>query len=275
MTFSMRKTFLVIILGFAGFCSSVAQEAFLSLGAAYGAGVRGVIHPMFEQSSIVGNNITVTAKKLNLGSGFNYRADFRYYFDEYFGIGVQGTLMRGDWQYFSSDRKIVFVQHTTQGVRSNGFALAAAFHARLGENSVIPYFSLFPGFYAGTLDLVDTVSYSEQVKTSVWKYTSLNSFFLSAAAGIDISINDELKIFLEAEAQNITVAPKRANLLFLNGSDELQDVPMSEKVIVFMDKITTDYTQVPDETQPKRELKPYFPLDNYQIRIGIRILLTD
>lgn len=250
-----------------------AQQGYFGFSAAYTNATGGILHHMFEQSLIDDNTVTVTARRLKLGTGLNYRGDFRYYFDEYFGLGLQGTLVRGSWQTFHSERKIVYVQRTTRSARARGFAVSAALHARLGENTVTPYISLLPGFFFGSLDLVDTVSYAEQVKTSVWEYQSLNSFFCNIAAGVDFAVKKELVLFLDMEIQNLTVAPVRADLRFLDGSNKLELLKPGEKVIIFSDQISSDYSQIPDENQPKKEIRPYFPLNNFQIRVGFRFVL--
>lgn len=267
------KCFLIAVLFLCSGFMSRAQQAQITLGTAYGFGINGVTYGMFEQSKIDGNDIHTTAKRLTLGSGFNYRGDIRYYFNEYIGIGLQGTLFRGSWQTFTSDRKIVFVQHTIQNVRARGFMLAAAFHARADASRVIPYVSLLPGFFFGTLDMMDTISYSGQQTTSRWEYNDLNAFYVSFATGVDFVLNKELNMFVEAEFQNLTVAPKSARLLIRNGSDDLEGIPISEQRMVFLDEIKTDYTQNPDDNLPKKMLKIYFPLDSFQIRLGFRLVL--
>jgi hypothetical protein len=267
------KCFLIAVLFLCSGFLSRAQQAQITLGTAYGFGTNGVTYGMFEQSKIVGNDIHMTAKRLTLGSGFNYRGDLRYFFNEYIGIGLQGTLYRGKWQTFTSDRKIVFVQHTIQDVRARGFMFAAAFHARADAATVIPYVSIIPGFFFGTLDLMDTISYSGQVQTSTWEYNDLSSFYVSFATGVDVVLNKELNFFMEAEFQNLTVAPKSARLLIRNGSDELDGISVSDQRMVFLDEIKTDYTQVPDDNLPRKMLKIYFPLDSFQIRLGFRLVL--
>ncbi|MFO7722026.1 MAG: hypothetical protein R6V49_02280 [Bacteroidales bacterium] len=250
-----------------------AQQAYFSLGAAHCFGNGGIVHQMFEQSTISGDEISLTAKRLTLGHGNNYRGDLRFYPDDYFGIGIQGTIFRGSWQHFSSERKIVYVQRTGRSVRARGFSIALGIHGKLGDETLMPYISLFPGFFLGTLDLMDTVSYAGLITTSRWEYQNLNSFFCNVAAGIDIVITRELVAFVELEYQSMTIAPDRGVLLIRDGNNKLEDIPVNEKVIVFRDQITNDYTQVPDETKPRQDLKPYFPLDNFQIRIGLRLPL--
>lgn len=263
---------LFVVLALAG-SSAFAQYGYISLGAAFGFGRGGIMHQMFEESSIQGNEITVQAKRLTLGSGFNYRADFRFFPGEHLGIGIQGTLFRGERQHFSSERKIVFIQTTDRSVRARGFSVAAGLHLRMGEERLLPYISLFPGYFLGTLDLLDTVSYYGQVTTSQWEYQSLNSLFCNVAAGLDIMITKELVGFVEFEYQSMTIAPEQARLVVRNGSDDLEHIVMSEKVIMFMDQVTSDYTQVPDDSKPRKDLRPYFPLDSFQVRIGVRVSL--
>ncbi|MDT8308132.1 MAG: hypothetical protein RQ866_01285 [Bacteroidales bacterium] len=269
----MRNIIVIVIFISLYTFSLSAQPGYFSIAASYGFGINGITHSKFEQSAIDGNKITVTAKRLTLGSGFNYRADFRYFINEYIGLGIQGTLTRGSWQYFSSERKIVFIQYTDQCVRARGLTLAAALHIRAAEQRVMPYFSVFTGYFTGTMDVVDTVRYCEQGTTSQWEYSSLNSFCLSFAAGMDVVLNEELNLFFEMELQNMTVAPQRARLIKKNGSDQMDDIPVIEKEIVFIDEISSDYSQQPNSDLPQKELTPYFPLDSFQIRVGLRIVI--
>lgn len=266
----MNKQILILIILIFQCVVADAQQGYLSFSAARGLNTGGIIHPMFEQSVIDDYTVTVAAKQLKLGNSWNYRGDFRYFTDDYFGFGIQATLMRGSWQTFHSERKIIFIQRTTRSVRARGFSVAGALHGRIGDNAVMPYISVLPGYFFGTLDLIDTVTYSDQIKTSVWEYESLNSFFCNVAAGLDFAVKRELVLFVDFELQTLTVSPQRAYLKFLDGSNKLEKINPSEKVIVFVDQITSDYTQVPDENQPKREIRPYFPLNNFQIRVGFR-----
>lgn len=249
---------------------SLAQQNIITMAPSMAFGTNGIVHNMFEQSSIDGSNVTIDAKRLVLGAGFNYRVDFRYFFDDYFGIGFQGTMIRGSWQHFGSERKIVYIQYTKRSARVNGFSFAAGIHGRMGDQNVMPYVSLFLGFFVGTMDLVDTIRYFEQETSSRWKYTSLISPYLGMAAGVDIVMSEHWNLFVEAEIQNLTVAPKRGYLMVKDGLDQLEDITVNEKEIVFLDKMTSDYTQIPNDKLPQRELRPYFPLDNFQLRMGIR-----
>jgi hypothetical protein len=250
-----------------------AQQAFFSLGAAHCFGNGGIVHQMFEESYIDGNVISMKAKKLELGNGNSYRGDFRFFPDEYFGLGLQGTIFQGSWQHFTSERKIVYVQRTVRSVRTRGFSLAVGLHGKLGDETVVPYFSLFPGFFLGTMDLLDTVSYSGLQTSSRWEYQNLRSFFCNVAAGIDITITRELVAFVEMEYQSMSVAPDKGVLMVRDGSDKLQDLPINEKVILFKDQISYDYTKIPDETKPRLDLRPWFPVNSFQIRVGVQLPL--
>lgn len=250
-----------------------AQQSYATLSTGYGIGTGGIVHQMFEQSTISGNNLIVEGKKLTLGQGMYYRGDIRAFFNEYVGAGVQFTLHRGFWQHFHSDRKIVYIQTVRRGARVRGFSFAGSLHVRAGDYNVVPYLSISPGFFRGTMDVMDTVSYSGMVTTSQWEYENMNSLFVNFSSGIDMFINKELNVFIEFEFQNMTVAPQQARLIRRNGDKDLDEIPVSEKVIQFPDKITTDYTQMPDDNKPKQELKPYFPIDHFQIRLGVRVVL--
>ncbi len=251
-----------------------AQQGYASLSAGYGFGVHGIEHPMFEESSISGNLISVVSKPLTLGAGYRYRGDFRFYFNDYIGIGLGGELMRGDWNHYHYERKIVYVQTTSRSARVRGGSLMVSLHAKTGEGRVQPYASFSPGLFFGELDLVDTMRYEDKVNTSTWLYSPLRKLHLTYAAGLDIHATDELLFFLEFQVQHFTVSPDRAKLIIKDGSDYLEDIPNSEKHKIFLDKIITDYTQVPDETLPLQQLRTWFPMDNFQIRLGIRILLS-
>jgi hypothetical protein len=264
---------LMLLLSALVFPIAKAQQAYFSLGAAHCFGSGGIVHHMFEESSINGNVITINAKRLTLGAGNNYRGDLRFFPDDYFGIGVQGTIFTGSWQNFSSERKIIYVQRTGRSVRARGFSMAVGIHGKLGDETLMPYISIFPGFFRGSLDLMDTVSYSGLLTTSRWEYQNLSSFFCNVAAGLDIVISKELVAFIEMEYQSMTIAPEKAVLLIRDGNNKLEDLPVSEKVILFKDNITNDYTQVPDENKPRQDLRPYFPFNNFQIRVGLRLPL--
>lgn len=250
------------------------QNSYIDLGAAFSFGINGTVHHLFEQSWISGTKVTVENKKLLLGNSYNFRAGFRHYFNEYIGIGFYGNIIRGNWQNFSSERKIVYVQHKSQSVRCNGFSLAAAFHITTGDYQVNPYFSIMPGFFSGSLDLHDTILYSGMLTTSTWKYKGLNSLFLAFSAGLNIEISKSITLYLECEHRSLTAAPKNGFLISKNGNYDLDEIPIREKRILFVDKLTTDYTQVEDENKPSNVLKPFFPLDNFQLRIGFKIDLS-
>jgi hypothetical protein len=250
-----------------------AQESYFSLGVAAATGVNGITHPMFEESSINGTVVTTTAKTLTLGSGFNYRGEFSYFFNEHIGIGLQGSLIRGRAQQFASERKIVYVQYLKQSVRCNGFSIAAALHARVHNPYVSPFFSVIPGFFSGYLEIHDTVIYHESTTTSLWKYTGMGSAFVSFATGADFHLSDRIHLSLQVEYKTLTVAPSGGRLILRNGSDDLEQIPVREKRILFVDQYESDYTQIPDNNLPAKVLKPYFPIDNLQLRIGIRVKL--
>ncbi|HRZ41151.1 MAG TPA: hypothetical protein P5228_00435 [Bacteroidales bacterium] len=252
-----------------------AQQSFASLSAGYAFGIHGIQHPLFEESSISGNTITTQAKALALGGGYRYRGDIRFYFNDYIGIGLGGDIFRGKWNEFHSERKIVYVQTTSRRACVNGFTLMASLHVRTGEGMVQPYASVSPSFFMGKMTLIDTVRYEEQLKTATWEYTPLRKLHMTYAAGLDLYATEELLFFLECQVQHFSVSPDRATLLVRDGSDDLEDVPNSEKLTVFQDKISIDYTQVPDDNLPRKEIRTWFPLDNFQIRLGLRILLQD
>ncbi len=270
----MKHVILINAFLFVACLRLAAQQAYFSISASWCKGTNGVTHSMFEQSRMEGNQVTMSSKRLYLGEGFNYRADFRYFFNDNIGIGLQGTLVRGKWQKFHSEKKIVYIQHKSQSCRANGVSVAAALHVRANENILMPYFSLSPGLFTGNIYLVDTVSYPNQITTSTWKYPSLISWHINFAAGVDIMLNEELCLFLETEFQNMTLSPTRAKLLMYNGSTELENLPVGEKEVHFLDEVSTDNTQQPDKSLPQQSLRPYFPLNNFQIRLGFRILLT-
>ncbi len=249
-----------------------AQETSLSFGAARSFGINGVTHPLFEQSEITGSVTSATAKRVTPSTGYNVRWELNHYLNEYVGIGFHGTLIRGNWQHFSSERKIVFVQHTARSIKCNGFSLAANLLVRFPNEYVSPYFSLMPGFFSGYLDIHDTVTYSEALTASVWKYTGMNSFFLGMVAGADIHLNDHLALFVQAELINFTTSPQRGRLITRNGSDFLDNIPTSEKRIVFVEHMSSDYNQLVDESLPTQILKPYFNHDSFQLRIGFRVV---
>jgi hypothetical protein len=267
------KVLIVFLPCFLGLYTAIAQQGWFSLDASYGLGINGITHPYFEQSKIDGNDVTVTSRKIFLGAGYNYRGDIRYYFNDYAGIGLRTTLFYGDWNHFVSERKIVYVQTTSRHVKTSGFSVAAALHLRMGDESFSPFITVSPGFFSGKMIIMDTITYDDQVKSSQWEYTPLRKLFLSYAAGFDVSVTEEFKLFLEVSMQHFTVSPDRAELIIRDGSDYLENIPVNEKMIVFKDVITADYTQSPDETKAKQELRFWLPMDQCAIRLGFRIRL--
>jgi len=105
---------------------TLGQETYFGFGAAKAIGTGGILHPLFEQSQIDGNVTTTYAKQVALGQAMHYRLSLIHYWDDYLGISLEGTMVRGGREHFSSQRKIVYVQHTARSVQCNGFAVEQA-----------------------------------------------------------------------------------------------------------------------------------------------------
>jgi hypothetical protein len=250
------------------------QESYFGFGAARAIGTGGVLHPLFEQSHIEDNITTTYAKRVTLGQALHYRVSYIHYWNDYLGISLEGTMVRGIREHFSSQRKIVYVQHTARNVRCNGFAAEAGFTGRFRHDYVAPYLMVMPGFFSGSMELLDTITYGETTTSSQWKYSGLRALSIAIATGMDIHVTNQFTLFVQVKYTAKTVSPVSGKLIRRNGSDHLEDIPVSEKQIAFVDRLVSDFTQIPDENIPAQMLKPHFPMNNIHIGFGFRIVLN-
>jgi len=249
--------------------NSSAQGAYvnLNLGYAFPLGA-GTMEDGYN-FSFDENSSTYELVCFSLGKGMNFGGTFGYMFNKHVGaeLGLSyllGAKVKFQDQYNESITDISYA--------SNMFRFIPSIVIAAGTENINPYakFGVVIGVGCITMEYEDNGSGGDTEMLTA-KLNGGAAVGINGAVGAIFELSDNISIFGELNAISMSYGPKKGEVTeaTYNGVDELGDMTTREKEIEFVKKYTYDYDNPPPESQPRQELKHYFPFGSFGINAGV------
>ncbi len=105
------------------------------------------------------------------------------------------------------------------------------------------------------------------------EYSGGFAFGFSGSIGVLYGFSDKLSFFGEVNFSNLSYSPEKGKLVkaIEFGENILDEMPIRQKEIVFVDKLSNNYQNPQPDDEPSKELKSSFPLGSYGVNFGVRI----
>ncbi len=273
--------------------ASFAQGIFFKAGAGYAI-------PMASQSigekylyveDYTDNNQISKATSENVsgsfGAGINFNVGAGFMFNEFIGVELNVQYTQGK-KFETSEISTYTDNFSTSSQKeitetySKGLYINPSFIITSARGSKIPYgrFGVIVGSptISGESSDVGKVSYYpdlQDVRNRKWEYSKGISIGLQGAVGINWMLSDKIDLFTEVNFISMSYYAEEYNLTedTYNGNDNLQDLSVSEKKIIFKKEIAlVGESQDPDK--PSEALREGSAFSSLSLQVGIRFLLN-
>ena len=282
-------------------CSSyglMAQSFYVTTNVGYAIGmtkISGFVNNTTYSSIYdpnTGNNTTLRSFEdvpLSLGNGFNFGISGGYSFNQYLGVELGLNYLIGgetkltytfETAWLNPDNTIRTEQQlSTQKLSSNMFRILPSIVITPGFEKLNPYLKM--GVVIGfgntlvesesNVTTNDTLVILRHIREDTRFFGGL-AFGFQGTIGVDYGINENIKIFTEANYLGYSYAPSKAEVIRyeLNGTDNLPNLSESEKKHEFLDSYTDDGTTNRDE--PSKSTKIGLPYGSMSFNLGIKLL---
>lgn len=248
--------------------NSNSQGAYVNLNVGYGFCMStGTMDGLYNYTSGQ-NSSTVEQIYFSLGKGLNFGGTFGYMFNEHVGAELGLSYLLGG----KTKAKDEYSGGTTDyTLSSNMFRFIPTIVIAAGTEGVNPYakFGFVIGTGAVSMELEDNDD--GDVVISKMKLNGGAAFGINGALGAIFELSDNISLFGELNAVNMSYAPKKGEITeaTYNGKDVLPDMTTSEKEVEFVDEYTYNYNSPPPDSQPSKELKYKLPFGSFGINFGV------
>lgn len=245
------------------------QKLYLNLDAGYG-------FPMNTQSQFLENytynenGFEVENIHLSLGEGFQFGGALGVMFNKHIGIeaGVtylKGNTTTGEWISDYSESYI--------SVRSNMLNITPGIVVAAGFDRVNPYAKFGMVIGSGKIILESEEYYDGDEMFMKMVLNDGIAYGVNAGLGANVNLSDRIAIFGEVYSRNLAYSPKRGEITEYtwNGEDQLADMEVYDKQMVFVDEMKHSYDDPVNETEPSEELGSKYPFGTIGVKIGLRI----
>lgn len=283
----MKKTAVVLLFTlFSGVIMS--QSIYFRAGTGYGLPIAtapiGQNQARSEISNNTGNTVPNTIEGVNAsyGSGMDFNFALGYKINENFMFDLNFQYLIGrkyktsDTYYYSSG-SFIENDYDNTTTSSKGFFINPSIIFSAGFGKAAPYgrFGLFTGSPTVTGERSDYYN-GDGISTnqSRWEYTKAMAIGFQGAVGMNWKITEKMDFFTELNFISMTYYAGQYELTqnISNGTDNLANMPISQKIIVFKKKF--DLAKVNnDPSKPSTSLRESTPFSSISLQVGIRFAL--
>lgn len=230
------------------------------------------------------------AQQTNWNETYNEESGQRTFENQYYstGEGIQVKLIYGHMfsdafgvemsiaQLFGQEQERIFEMpdyKATSKERTNLTIINPSVVYSFSNNKLSPYAkfgfcgSIGTNKSSHTNDWTWTEELSEEYTT-----TSKLNLGITSAIGASLKLNDKVSLVGEATFMSSTFNPKKQTLTksTIGNEDQLKDMTTRDKESVFVDEVTEDYDQEPNEDQPEEYPNLKVPMSNLAFTFGIK-----
>lgn len=232
-------------------------------------------------STMTGSTYTDEIVKGSFGAGMNFGLQTGYMFNDHIGFGVDVNYLMGqkikstsknssDWggMPYSSSGEGESQAKFTRITPSLVFYLPKEKFSPYAQLGLMMGFGTIDARYEGSNSDGDSYEYGVQ-------YNQGMALGMSAVIGVDFKLSDKLSLLGSIRSVNMTYAPLHGEITKYkeNGVDYLGSMTTYESEVNFYDELTTNTSSPPNENNPDKDLKSYYPFSSIGINIGLRFLL--
>lgn len=254
-----------------------AQYAYFHIGGGYGLPSSPINSEGFSNLTDDGNTFTNEQIKLSLGKGINLNGAFGYMFNDNFGaeLGVN-YLMSSAWEAKSTEISgTSFSDVTVNTIDASMTRINPMFVLQSESSTITPYAKL--GMVIGFGSIKNTISSTQKSFGNELKIAGEVELSggigigFNAAIGANFEIGDNMFLFGELAFVNMSYSPTNGEFtkFSVNGEDNLSDMDVSDKKVVFVDSYEQSGTQ--PSTEPSKDLKQKIPFGSVGLNIGFRM----
>ena len=259
------------------------QGFFMDVSGGYGFSMAGQVidYNSNTNSTMTGSTYTDEILKGSFGAGTNFGLQAGFMFNDHLGFAVEGNYLLGQkfksTSKYSSDWGGMPYSSSGEGVSQAKFTrITPSFIFSLPKDKISPFaqLGLMMGFgtieasYEGSNSDGDSYEYGV-------RYNQGMAIGMSASIGIDYKLGEKLSLLGSIRSVNMTYAPLHGEITKYkeNGVDYLSTMTTYESEVDFYDELTTNTSNPPNENNPDKDLKSYYPFSSIGINIGLRLSL--
>ncbi|MBT8327224.1 MAG: porin family protein [Bacteroidia bacterium] len=265
-----KSTFIITVVGVFAWQSQLqAQSNYFSLQTGYAAGIAQETNRNSSSSSLDFSNEKRENVYYSFGEGIQVKLAYGHMFTDVFGVELGVSQLLGTEHESSGEYswgKYISKQ------KANLTTINPSIVYLFSSNKVSPYakFGL-----SGTLGTIkDSYEYESGSYKNLMESETTSKFNwgITSALGASLKLNDNLSLLGEASFMSSTFNPKKliTTKYEIDGEDQLSEMTTREKETVFVDKVTTDNDEEPNDNQPEEYPSFKLPMSNLAFTFGIK-----
>lgn len=281
-----RNPILLFIVTWCNITILCSQKLYTDIDVGFGLGISKQDFEDFYDYNYCDEEYSYNQRSISLGQGFNMGVSFGNMFSE--NIGVEVGIVS-----FFSDCLPYTDQQTEICKEEDDTIICSCFHNIREDYFYVHLFGYTASFILETefkgVDIyakfgliavhgvikhhIESSFFDEH---KVWEYTGGLSLGIDASLGVNVMLlPDKLSVFGELNTVNVSYAPTKGELIKLDieGKNRLHDITRHEKEIEFVDHYSYDEDYIPPDSEPRKELKKYYPFSTFGLKLGFKYTL--
>jgi len=272
----MNKTvkFLLLTIAFFGLNNVFAQGLYINFNSGYGfkAGAEYIDYYNFQNSVRGTTSITYEQVFVSLGQGVNFDGSLGFMLNKNIGMELGLSYLFGTK---NKAKKEYNDGYTDYSLSSDMLRIIPSLVISSDANGLNPYAKLGLVVGKGSI-LYEYIDNDDgDITTLKQKLYGGTALGIKSAIGLSFSLQDNLSLFSEVQMINMSYSPLKGTIIEAteNGQDQLPEMSVRDKEIVFLDTYTWNLLEFPPDTQPREELKQRFPFGSVGLNFGLRLSL--
>ncbi|MEI7981434.1 MAG: hypothetical protein WCI71_07250 [Bacteroidota bacterium] len=269
----MKKHLLILVFFLCLSGLTQAQNFYTRLGVGVSGGISSNLDLLYSYTN-TGSGTMVTIVPVGFGRGFTGVAAFGYSPSKYFSMEFGISEFLGFPKYADSIMKLPGGSAAKALVQGNMLSLIPAIVLRPGFKTIDPYARI--GFILGIRPTINaTAEFTNASVNPAIESKAVRQYYggvaagLSAAIGVNWTINSVVSLYAEGFFNSINYSPRYSEVIFYekNGVDQLSTLTVKQTKTEYYNNINPD-EEIP-ETNPDKALRKSLPFSNAGIAFGI------
>jgi len=255
------------------FANTAKSQLYINANAGYGFGPGE--HGFAYNSASTSSNYHDESVKLTFGKGLNVGAAVGFMFSENVGAELGISYLMGGKTEAQDVREIAsgLTETTTNVMSASMIRFMPTLVVKSSREGMAPYakFGLVIG--SGKFTDVEKHTDGKDVFEMETEYSGGMALGFTGAFGLNFGLSDNMDFFGELNYIGLSYAPTDGEVTkaTFNGVDELGDLDVRDKKVVYSDSYDTDRTVAPSPDEPSKSTKFSAPFSSFGLNFGIRL----
>jgi Outer membrane protein beta-barrel domain len=257
-----------------------AQSSYISINAGYGwnassGNISGIENATYSSNSNTLTDLTpINEEQINisLGKGSNFGLTAGYMLNTIIGAEIGISMLKGD---VTSSKSTIVSNSTIINYNNDLSADMLRFNPSIVINAGMSQFNPYMkfGLIYGSGDITKKVSFLEGTHNYAMNYVYNGGWSVGTTASIGVlyTVDKQISCFCELTMINMSYAPTNGEITLdnENGVDNLPNMNINDKKIVFKDSYTTQ-GQSASTSEPSIGLSHRYPFGSLGLNIGLK-----